>query len=227
MSEKYLIESNGQTYGPADVDQLIQWVAEGRIVANTTLIDSQTAERRQAIDHPELRSWFGNTRPALQDTPASYTPPPSGYPQQPTGYQSSPGYQQAYRQPDLPGYAPQPVLGRMYDSENDSGSGSNARLPAELQGMNFGAFGVSLWWSIFNKSYIGLLCLVPYVGFVMPFVLLVKGNEWAWQNRRFDSVEHFREVQRAWSKWGIALFVLQAIGFVIAIIGAIGGGNNP
>src|SRR6476469_999290 len=63
MREKYLIESNGQVYGPADVDQLIQWVAEGRIVSSTTLINAETSERKLAGDHAELRSWFAPTPP--------------------------------------------------------------------------------------------------------------------------------------------------------------------
>ena len=226
MSDKYLIESNGQTYGPADVDQLIQWVAEGRIVAGTTLIHTETAERRQAIDHPELRSWFGNARPAAPDNARSYPAPPSGYPQQPTEYSPTPGYQQAYRPPDRAGYAPTPVLGQGYGVANDSGSGSSAQLPAELQGLNFGAFAIPLWWSIFNKSYLGLLLFVPCIGLVMPFVLLFKGNEWAWQNRQFHSIEQFKDVQRAWSRWGIAAFVINVIYTITVIIGAIGGGGN-
>ena len=49
----------------------------------------------------------------------------------------------------------------------------------------------------------------------MIFVLGAKGREWAWKNKKWDSVEHFNRVQRKWSLWGIWLVV---IGFVLALL---------
>ena len=40
----------------------------------------------------------------------------------------------------------------------------------------------------------------------MPFVCGFKGNEWAWQNRRWDNVQQFKDVQRIWTYWGVGLF---------------------
>ena len=60
-------------------------------------------------------------------------------------------------------------------------------------------------WAIGNKTYIGLLCFVPYVGSVVAIWLGVKGRELAWQNKRWDSLEHFNQVQRRWSMWGLIL----------------------
>lgn len=240
MNEKYLIESNGQRYGPADLDQLIQWVAEGRIVSTTVLINAETSERKLAGDHADLRSWFPPQPPASAPGGATSYQAPSqqgragdvgglsgigggaytgGYQQQQQQQQMprppepyGGGYQQAVR----PGYGP-----GMYDvgSNNDSGTGATARLPAELQGVNLGAFAIPIWWSIFNRSYIGLLALIPCVGVIMSVVLLFKGNEWAWQNRRFESIEHFRQVQQAWQKWGIAVFIINIIWAIISLIG--------
>lgn len=107
-----------------------------------------------------------------------------------------------------------------YLGDNDSGTGAAARLPGELSGLNGGAFVNPLFWSGAHNCYFGLLCFVPWVGLIVPFVLLVKGNEWAWQHRRFESIEHFRAVQSAWAKWGwvcaviyvaIAVFVWRGI----------------
>lgn len=44
----------------------------------------------------------------------------------------------------------------------------------------------------------------------MPFVLGAKGSEWAWNNKRWDSPEHFARVQKTWA-WvglGVILFFL-------------------
>ena len=55
------------------------------------------------------------------------------------------------------------------------------------------------------------LHLVPFVGWVMPLVMWIRGNEWAWRYRHWDSVEHFRRVQRKWEIVGIIFVVLSLI----------------
>ncbi len=110
------------------------------------------------------------------------------------------------------------------DIANTSGQ-PGAVLPAELQGLNFGAFALNWIWGIAHNYWLGLLCFVPVVGFFMQFYMLFKGNEAAWQSRRFESVAQFREVQHKWMLWGIGVFVLGCIfsilGFImLAAIGA-------
>jgi hypothetical protein len=56
---------------------------------------------------------------------------------------------------------------------------------------------------MYNKTWIGLLVIVPYVGFIMSIILGFKGREWAWKNKQWDSVEHFNRVQKKWSFWGV------------------------
>ena len=92
-------------------------------------------------------------------------------------------------------------------------------LPAELKGWNWGAFFLSWIWGIGNRVWISLVVLVlgfiPVVGgigaLIMAVVLGLKGNEWAWQNREFESVEQFKKVQKAWAIWGLVVFVLGLI----------------
>jgi hypothetical protein len=87
-------------------------------------------------------------------------------------------------------------------------------IPPEIRGWNWGAFLLNWIWGIGNNTFIALLTLVPFVGFFMIFVLGAKGNRWAWQNGRWDSVEHFKRVQR---RWAIAGF---AVVFAMAVLGA-------
>ncbi|MFH1418362.1 MAG: TM2 domain-containing protein [Planctomycetota bacterium] len=44
----FLIGADGKRYGPADIDTLVQWAREGRIVAATTLIDRGTEKQLRA-----------------------------------------------------------------------------------------------------------------------------------------------------------------------------------
>ena len=102
--------------------------------------------------------------------------------------------------------------------ENTSGQGKLAEVPREIQGWNWGAFLLSWIWSIGNSVWIGLLALIPYAGFIMAIILGVKGSEWAWQSKRWDSIEHFKRTQRTWSYWGIGI---AAFGILVWIIIAI------
>lgn len=81
----------------------------------------------------------------------------------------------------------------------------NVPIPDGVKGWSWGAFLLNWIWGPFNGTWIGMLSLVPYVGFVMMIVLGFKGREWAWKNKRWDSVEHFNRVQRLWSIWGVVI----------------------
>jgi hypothetical protein len=100
--------------------------------------------------------------------------------------------------------------------ENTSGQGETADVPQEIIRWNWGAFVLNWIWGIRNKTYIAFLCIIPIFGFVMMIVMGMKGNEWAWQNRHWESVEQFQLEQKIWSKWGIR------IGFLLIILAIIG-----
>jgi len=93
-------------------------------------------------------------------------------------------------------------------------------VPDEIKGWNFGAFFLNWIWGIGNQTYIAFLAFVPVVGFFITFFLGVKGNELAWRNKKWESIEEFKRVQRQWTKWawiticGILLFVAGLI-FVV------------
>jgi hypothetical protein len=113
---------------------------------------------------------------------------------------------------------PAAVVDNVFDTENNSGGGSGITPPDGVKGWSWGAFFLNWIWAIFNKTYIGLLCFIPYVGFIFSFYLGFKGRELAWRNKRWDSVEHFNDVQRKWSMWAVILF-FGIIG--LAIVGTI------
>ncbi|MBD5780965.1 hypothetical protein IEN85_15805 [Pelagicoccus sp. NFK12] len=111
----------------------------------------------------------------------------------------------------------------MNKEDNTSGMGKSSVLPTELEGWNWGAFLLNLFWGIGNKTYISLLCFVPFLNMIMPFVLGIKGNEWAWQNRRWNDVEHFRRVQRSWTRIGLLIiFVVFPFFFILLFTSIMG-----
>lgn len=102
--------------------------------------------------------------------------------------------------------------------ENTSGQGARAEIPDEIRRWSWGAFLLNWIWGLGNKVYIALLCLIPYVNIIMVFVLGAKGNEWAWRNKKWDSVEHFKKVQKVWAYWGIGII---AATFLLSILAAV------
>lgn len=114
--------------------------------------------------------------------------------------------------------APTPEL------ENNSGQGPNSEVPDIVaKRFNWGAFTFSWIWGLGNKTYITLLTLVlvfiPFVGniaaIIANIIFGIKGNRWAWQNKRWQSVEHFHKVQKKWAFWGIGLVLL---GLILALV---------
>ncbi|MBD8657048.1 zinc ribbon domain-containing protein [Oxalobacteraceae sp. CFBP 13730] len=99
-------------------------------------------------------------------------------------------------------------------------SADDGGIPDGVKGWSWGAFFLNWIWAIGNRSWIGLLALVPYVGWIMAFWLGFKGREMAWKNKQWDSLEHFNRVQRKWSQWGVGITVGAAIIGILAAIAA-------
>ena len=81
------------------------------------------------------------------------------------------------------------------EDPNSSGQGPSGIVPAEVDRWNWGAFLLNWIWGVGNNTFIALLMFVPFAGIIMMFVLGVKGSEWAWRNKRWESVEQFKAVQ--------------------------------
>ena len=101
--------------------------------------------------------------------------------------------------------------------DNNSGGGSLIELPPGVKGWSWGAFCWNWIWAPFNRTWIGLFAIVPYLGLLVAIYLGFKGRELAWRNKRWDSLEHFNRVQRAWSKWALIFLGIAVIGIVAAI----------
>lgn len=97
------------------------------------------------------------------------------------------------------------------NAPNNSGRGVQSTLPDELRGWNWGAFLMNWIWGIGNNTWLALLCFIPLVNIVMPIVLGIKGNEWAWQNKYWPSVEEFRRVQRIWTIVGVCFLAFSIL----------------
>lgn len=101
------------------------------------------------------------------------------------------------------------VDGTKYDER--SGLGNKSIVPKEIKGWNWGAFGLTWIWGAYHGVWISLLSFIPVVGFFIWIILGIKGNEWAWRARKWESVEAFQLSQKNWKRWGIVFFIISLL----------------
>lgn len=99
--------------------------------------------------------------------------------------------------------------------------------PLHLSRWSWGAFVLSWIWGIFNGCWWMLLIklgtfllgalaafipfapiLVTLMDFCISIFFGVKGTEWAWNNRSWNSIADFNQTQDTWNKVGLILFIL-------------------
>src|SRR5947209_2185477 len=81
----------------------------------------------------------------------------------------------------------------------------------ELAKWNWGAFLLGPIWGLAHGVNRALLTLVPVYGLYEWVMLGRNGNRWAWEARKWDSVESFHKTQRKWATWAIVADVLLVI----------------
>ncbi|KMT22552.1 hypothetical protein [Clostridium cylindrosporum] len=91
-------------------------------------------------------------------------------------------------------------------------------VPNEVKGWNWGAFYFNIWWGIGNKSYLPLLCLIPFFNVIWIFVCGAKGNSWAWKTGEFKDVETFLAVQKTWNRAGLVGFIISVVFLVLYVL---------
>lgn len=111
------------------------------------------------------------------------------------------------------------------DLTNNSGQGKGSRVLSVVSDkFNWGAFFFSWIWGLCNKCYLTLIIIpvafVPVIGGIASLAMAiwfgVEGNKWAWQNKRWNSIDHFHSVQK---KWAIASLIYVGVLFVLCIVG--------
>ncbi len=122
------------------------------------------------------------------------------------------------------------VLGTMGVSRNNrAAAGAQAVVKTAentleaSKGWNWGAFLFTWIWGVANGVPKSLWALIPIWNIVYAFILGAKGNQWAWEGRDWTSVEDFRASQHKWAIWGLIIY---GIIFVLYLIGAVSGNNN-
>lgn len=101
-------------------------------------------------------------------------------------------------------------------SRKKNSSGKKCRpdeLPNEVHKLSWGGFWFAWIWGIFNGVPISFLSLL-FPG-IFNIVLLIKGRQWAWEGKLWDSAKNFDTTQNKWGMWGL---IFLGISILITII---------
>ncbi len=102
--------------------------------------------------------------------------------------------------------------------------------PQKLEVFNWGACLLPVLWGPFNSTPITILIIpinfIPYIGIIFSIIFNIycgmKGNEWAWKNKTWKSLEDFHRVQKKWAIAGIICSILSSVVTVLFIAGVLG-----
>ena len=95
-------------------------------------------------------------------------------------------------------------------------------VPKEIKGWNWAAFLIPPLWGLFSGVPLAILMLALYLPIfsegmrVIALIggslfLCISGNELAWKGKKWKSVQHFKNVQKKWLSWAVALNIIYII----------------
>lgn len=97
-------------------------------------------------------------------------------------------------------------------------------LPEGIQGWCWGGLLLNAIWAIRFRVWLGLLALIPIVGFGISFWLGFKGRELAWRKGNWTNIEEFNKSQRRWSIAGVIVLIAAVV--INVLIGFSTGGHK-
>ncbi len=129
---------------------------------------------------------------------------------------------------------------------NTSGQGKNAIVPKSVANrFNWGAFFFGWIWGIFNKVWITaidfvlwiitivlsnqhspqqlfssnfiILNILGIIGFGLHIWFGIKGNAWAWQNKKWKNPEHLHKIQKRWAIAGSIVDIILPIILILLV----------
>lgn len=179
-----VIGSDGQTYGPVDVNTLKNWCAEGRVTPATNIIDGVSGRTMRASDLQDLYGIFptqdAGHDPVLAPQPKPVDrPAPSAQnllgpqsPMAPGGYSNPPG---------TPGsaYSTTPSYSGMR-GVTPVVMGQKSKLVAALLAFFLGGFGIHRFYLGYTGIGIAILLLgcigVGWIWALIDFILILVGS---------------------------------------------------
>ncbi len=98
-----------------------------------------------------------------------------------------------------------------------SGKGKDSAIPQEIATWNWGAAGLPIIWGMAFGVWQFWFGLIPFVNIIWFLVMGKKGNEWAWRNNKWISVEDFKKQQARWATIGSVFFGMRILSIMSVV----------
>lgn len=104
--------------------------------------------------------------------------------------------------------------------DNNTRIQNNGELAKELKKFSWAAFLWTFIWGLAHKQPITLIIIpmyfIPYFGWIFGLIILpiwfgTEGNRWAWQSKRWESLEQFKHIQKLWFIWYLIISAIFAV----------------
>jgi len=90
--------------------------------------------------------------------------------------------------------------------------------PRTISRWNWGAMLLNVVWGAKHNVDFAFLTLIPVLGLIVPFILGMKGNEWAWKNGRWANAAQFEAAQKNWAFWGFVTWFFIFVALFIPVL---------
>ena len=87
-----------------------------------------------------------------------------------------------------------------------------------LNNWNWGAFFITPFWGIFNRTWLALLAFIPYLGVLFAFYFGYKGNKLAWKNQKWVDESDFKQSQERQATVGLVFFLVVNFVYIYTLI---------
>lgn len=88
-----------------------------------------------------------------------------------------------------------------------------------IRGWNWAAFLLTWVWGVPHRVWVSLLALIPVINIIIAIYLGLKGNEIAWRQNRYLSVQEYKDSQRLWLRWSLIVCIATIIFILIFLLG--------
>ena len=77
-----------------------------------------------------------------------------------------------------------------------------AKFPKKYQKLNFGAFGLNIFWGAYYGNLATFLIFFPFVNLLLVLYLLLRGNLVLFRTYAFETENQFKDSLKVWNKYG-------------------------
>ncbi|MBI95974.1 hypothetical protein CL656_02405 [bacterium] len=91
---------------------------------------------------------------------------------------------------------------RLKDESLEIWNPKGSKFPKDYQKLNFGAFGLNIFWGAYYGNLATFLIFFPVVNLLLVLYLMLRGNLVLFKSFAFETENQFKDSLKVWNKYG-------------------------